>query len=365
MKALVYHGPGKQAWESVPDPSIVEPTDAIVRIDTSTICGTDLHIMKGDTPEVEAGRVLGHEAVGTVVEIGAAVTTIAVGDRVLVSCVSSCGRCRFCKEGHPGICSGGGGWIFGYMIDGLQAEYARVPFADTSTYKVPEGLSDEQVIFVADILPTAYEVGVLNGRVEPGDTIAIVGAGPIGLATVMTAKLHTPGRIIAIDLSDDRLAKALEFGADVVINNGTEDALARVLELTGGLGVDVAIEAVGVPATFELCTELIRPGGRVANVGVHGTCVTLHLEKLWIRDVTITTGIVDTRTTPMLLKLIKGGRLDPTVFATHHFPLSETEQAYEVFGAAAETHALKVVLQAGPAAHDSAASPAGALVAVR
>ncbi|HEX7626494.1 MAG TPA: zinc-dependent alcohol dehydrogenase family protein [Gaiellaceae bacterium] len=349
MHALVYHGPGKQAWESVPDPSIVDATDAVVRIDSSTICGTDLHIMKGDTPEVEPGRVLGHEAVGTVVEIGAAVTTIAVGDRVLVSCVSSCGRCRFCKEGHYGICSGGGGWIFGYMIDGLQAEFARVPFADNSLYKVPPALTDEQVLFVADILPTAYEIGVLNGRVVPGDTVAIVGAGPIGLAAIMTAKLHTPGRIIAIDLADSRLDKALEFGADVVINNGNEDAVAKVMELTDGLGVDVAIEAVGVPPTFELCTELIRPGGRVANVGVHGECVTLHLEKLWIRDVMITTGIVDTRTTPMLLKLIEGGRFDPTVFATHHFPLSDTVEAYEVFGAAAETGALKVVLQAVPA----------------
>ena len=348
MHALVYHGPGKMAWESVPDPSIIDATDAIVRIDSSTICGTDLHILKGDTPEVEAGRVLGHEAVGTVVEVGAAVTSIAVGDRVLVSCVSACGRCRFCKEGHYGLCRGGGGWIFGYKIDGLQAEFARVPFADNSLYKVPAGLSDEQVLFVADILPTAYEVGVLNGRVEPGDTVAIVGAGPVGLAAIMTAKLHTPGRIVAIDLVDSRLEKALEFGADVVINNGDEDAVARVLALTGGLGADVAIEAVGVPETFELCTELIRPGGRVANVGVHGKCVTLHLETLWIRDVTITTGIVDTRTTPMLLELIGDGRLDPTVFATHHFPLAETIAAYDVFAAAAETHALKVVLQAVP-----------------
>jgi alcohol dehydrogenase len=350
MKALVYHGPGSQAWDSVPDPSIVDPTDAIVRIDSSTICGTDLHIMKGDTPEVEPGRILGHEAVGTVIEIGSAVTTIAVGERVLVSCVSSCGRCRFCREGHYGICSGGGGWIFGYMIDGLQAEFARVPFADTSLYRVPEELSDEQVLFVADILPTAYEVGVLNGRVEPGDTVAIVGAGPIGLATIMTSKLHTPGRIVAIDLSDARLEKALEFGADVVINNGNEDAVARVMELTGGLGADVAIEAVGVPDTFELCTELIRPGGRVANVGVHGKCVALHLERLWIRDVTITTGIVDTRTTPMLLELIEAGRLDPTVFATHHFPLADTVAAYDTFAAAAETGALKVVLHATPVA---------------
>ena len=294
MKALVYHGPGKRAWESVPDPTILEPTDAIVRIDSSTICGTDLHILKGDVPEVKPGTILGHEAVGTVVEVGAAVTTVMPGDRVLVSCISSCGRCRFCKEGHYGLCTGGGGWIFGHLIDGLQAELARVPFADTSVYKVPDELSDEQVLFLADILPTAYEVGVLNGRVEPGDTVAIVGAGPIGLAAIMTAKLHTPGKIIAIDLADSRLEKAIEFGADVTINNGREDAVAKVMELTDGLGADVAIECVGVPETFELCTELIRPGGRVANVGVHGKCATLHLEKLWIRDVMITTGLVDT-----------------------------------------------------------------------
>src|SRR6478735_966075 len=247
MKALVYHGPGRRAWESVSDPTILEPTDAIVRIDSSTICGTDLHILKGDVPEVAPGTILGHEAVGTVVEIGAGVTTIEPGDRVLVSCITSCGRCRFCKEASYGLCTGGGGWIFGHRIDGLQAEYARVPFADTSLYKVPDGLTDEQVLFVADILPTAYEVGVLKGRVEPGDTVAIVGAGPIGLAAIMTAKLHTPGRIVAIDLADGRLAKAREFGADVTINNGREDAIAKILELTGGLGADVAIEAVGVP----------------------------------------------------------------------------------------------------------------------
>jgi alcohol dehydrogenase len=352
MKALVYHGPGEKAWEPVPDPSILQPTDAIVRIDSSTICGTDLHILKGDVPEVKPGTVLGHEAVGTVVEVGPAVTTVAAGDRVLVSCITSCGRCRFCREGHYGLCAGGGGWIFGHMIDGLQAEFARVPFADTSVYKVPSGLSDEQVLFLADILPTAYEVGVLNGRVEPGDAVAIVGVGPIGLAAIMTAKLHTPGRIIAIDLADARLEKAREFGADATINSGDEDALARVMELTGGLGADVAIEAVGVPETFELCTDLIRPGGRVANVGVHGKCATLHLEKLWIRDVLITTGLVDTRTTPALLRLIEGGRLDPTVFATHHLALADTEEAYDIFAAAAETQALKVVLQAVPVAPD-------------
>jgi alcohol dehydrogenase len=356
MKALVYHGPGDRAWEYVPDPVIREPTDAIVRIDSSTICGTDLHILKGDVPEVKPGTILGHEAVGTVVEVGSAVTTLAAGDRVLVSCITSCGRCRFCKEGHYGLCTGGGGWIFGHLIDGLQAEFARVPFADTSVYKVPDALSDEQVLFLADILPTAYEVGVLNGRVEPGDTVVVVGAGPIGLATIMTAKLHTPGRIIAIDLADSRLEKAREFGADVTINNGREDAVARVLEVTGGLGADVAVEAVGVPETFELCAELIRPGGRVANVGVHGHSATLHLEKLWIRDVMIMTGLVDTSTTPKLLKLIEGGRLDPTVFATHHFALADAEQAYDVFAAAADTQALKVVLTAVPVGHQLPAS---------
>jgi alcohol dehydrogenase len=351
MKALVYNGPGERAWTDVPDPHVLAPTDAIVRIDSSTICGTDLHILKGDVPEVKPGTILGHEAVGTIVEIGAGVGTLEVGDRVLVSCITSCGRCRFCKEGHYGLCTGGGGWIFGHLIDGLQAEYARVPFADTSVYKVPEGLSDEQVLFLADILPTAYEVGVLAGRVSPGDTVAIVGVGPIGLAAIMTARLFTPAHIVAIDVDDGRLEVARTFGADVAINNGAGIAVAAVQELTDGLGADVAIEAVGVPETFELCTELIRPGGRVANVGVHGHSATLHLETLWIRDVTITTGLVDTFTTPQLLKLIAEGRLDPTPFATHRFPLGETMSAYETFGNAAATHALKVVLEAEPAVH--------------
>jgi len=332
------------------DPAIEQPTDVIVRIDASTICGTDLHILKGDVPEVKPGTILGHEAVGTVVETGSGVTTLEVGDRVLVSCITSCGRCRFCKERRYGLCTGGGGWIFGHLIDGLQAEYARVPFADTSVYKVPEGLSDEQVLFLADILPTAYEVGILAGRVEPGDTVAIVGAGPIGLAAVMTAKLYTPAHIVAIDLDDSRLECARAFGADVTINNGSDAAVAAVMELTDGLGADVAIEAVGVPETFELCTELIRPGGRVANVGVHGHPATLHLETLWIRDITITMGLVDTFTTPQLLKLIAEGRLDPTPFATHRFALDEAMAAYDTFGDAARTHALKVVLEATPVA---------------
>jgi alcohol dehydrogenase len=364
MKALVYHGPGQKAWEAVPDPIIQEPTDVIVRIDSSTICGTDLHILKGDVPAVKPGTILGHEAVGTITELGSGVTTLALGDRVLISCITSCGRCSYCREGHYGQCTGGGGWIFGHLIDGLQAELARVPFAETSVYKVPEELTDEQVLFLADILPTAYEVGVLNGNVEPGDTIAVVGAGPIGLATIMTARLRTPAKIIAIDLADARLARALDFGADVVINNGTEDAIARVMELTGGRGVDTAIEAVGVPETFELCTELIRAGGRVANVGVHGCSVTLHLEKLWIRNVQITTGLVDTFTTPRLLQLIQGGRLDPTAFATHRFQLGDTMEAYDVFASAAKTQALKVVLSGLPVepeqtpAQTSAVAPA-------
>lgn len=344
MKALVYHGPGERGWDSVEDPTILAPTDIIARIDTSTICGTDLHILKGDVPETTPGTILGHEAVGTVQEVGASVATVAPGDRVLISCVSACGRCRYCKEGRYGQCLGGGGWIFGHLIDGLQAEYARVPFADNSVYKVPDELSDEQVLFLADILPTAYEVGVLNGMVSPGDLVAIVGAGPIGLAAILTAKLYTPGRIVAIDLADSRLEGALRFGADTTINNGREDTVEKIKELTDDLGADVAMEAVGTPQTFELAAELIRPGGRLANIGVHGKPAMLHLEKLWIRDVTVTTGLVDTATIPQLLRLIASGRLDPSLFATHRFALGETMAAYDTFADAANSGALKVVL---------------------
>ena len=346
MKALVYHGPGQRAWDDVPDPVIQAPTDAIVKIDTATICGTDLHILKGDVPTCVPGTILGHEAVGTIVETGTAVSNFQIGDHVLLSCVTSCGRCRYCKERRYGQCTGGGGWIFGHTINGVQADYARVPFADTSLYRVPSGLSDEQVLFLSDILPTSFEVGVLNGTVTPGDTVAIVGAGPIGLAAVMTAKLYTPGRIIAIDMDDARLERAKEFGADVTINNGREDAVKLVFEITGGLGADVAMEAVGVPATFELATELIRAGGHVANIGVHGKPVTLHLEKLWIRDVTVTTGLVDSYSIPQLLSLIQGGRLDPTPLVTHRFPLADAMAAYDVFADAANSKALKVVLTA-------------------
>jgi alcohol dehydrogenase len=253
MKALVFHGPGKRSWETVPDAKIQDPTDVVVQITATTICGTDLHILKGDVPEVQPGTILGHEAVGKVVAKGDAVTTVDVGDRVLISCITSCGRCRFCKERRYGLCTGGGGWILGHLVDGVQAEYARVPFADTSIYPIPDRLTDEQVLFLADILPTSYEVGVLNGGVEPGDTVAVVGAGPIGLAAVMTARLYTPGRIVVMDVADARLEKAKAFGADVVVNNARENAVGRVLELTNELGADVAIEAVGIPATFELC----------------------------------------------------------------------------------------------------------------
>ena len=363
MKALVYHGPGEKSWDTVDDPRIIDPTDVIVRIDTSTICGTDLHILKGDVPEVTPGTILGHEAVGVIEEIGPGVTRLAKGDRVLVSCISACGRCRYCREGRYGQCLGGGGWIFGHLIDGLQAEYARVPFAETSVYKIPETLTDEQVIFLSDILPTAYEVGVLAGTVGPGDTVAIVGAGPIGLAAIMTARLYTPGRIVAIDLADTRLDAARRFGADVTINNGTTDPVAAIKDLTDGLGADVAIEAVGVPATFELCADLIRPGGHLANIGVHGHPVTLHLERLWISDVTITAGLVDTHSTPQLLRLVSEGRLDPTPFATHRFALDETMAAYDVFGDAATSHALKVVLEGAAHRTTAMASPSEAVAA--
>jgi len=344
MKALVYEGPGSKTWKDVPDPTVRDDTDALVRVDATTICGSDLHILKGDVPEVTAGRILGHEAVGTVLEVGTGVKTLAPGDRVLVSCISSCGRCRFCREGRYGQCLGGGGWILGHLIDGTQAEIVRVPFADTSTYPVPEGASDEEILMLADILPTAYEVGILNGKVRPGDTVAVVGAGPIGLAAILGAKLFSPSHVVAIDLADGRLEAAKRFGADVVVNNGHEDAVAAVQALTDGLGADVAIEAVGIPGTFELCTELVRAGGHVANIGVHGQPATLHLESLWIRDVTITTGLVDTYSTPTLLRLVTARQIDSTRFVSHHFDLHQMVEAYDVFARAADTGALKVVL---------------------
>ena len=344
MKAIVYHGPGQKAWEEVAKPIIVDNTDAIIRVDAVTICGTDLHILKGDVPAVTDGRILGHEAVGTVEEVGSGVKTVKVGDRVLVSCITACGSCRYCREGQYGQCLGGGGWILGHKINGTQAEYVRVPFADTSTYPVPAGVSDEQILMMADILPTGYEVGVLNGNVSPGDVVAVVGAGPIGLAAILGAKLYSPSHIVAIDLADSRLEAAKQFGADLTINNGHEDAVKIIKEMTDGLGADVSMEAVGVPATFELAASLVRPGGRIANIGVHGEPATLHLEELWIKNVTITTGLVDTYSTPTLLGLIQSGLINPSPLVTHTFNMEQFEEAYDVFGRASETGALKVVL---------------------
>jgi alcohol dehydrogenase len=344
MKALVYHGPGVKSWEQVPDPRIIDDTDAIVGVDAVTICGTDLHILKGDVPAVTDGRILGHEAVGTVEAVGAAVTTLRPGDRVLVSCITACGRCRYCRQGSYGQCLGGGGWILGHRIDGVQAQFVRVPFADTSTYRIPNHVSDEAVLMLADIAPTSYEVGVLNGNVRPGDTVAVVGAGPIGLAAILGARLYSPSHIVAIDLADARLDAAKRFGADIVINPDRDDPIEHVAQLTEGLGADVAIEAVGVPTTFEMCTRLVRPGGHVANIGVHGKPATLHLEDLWIRNVTVTTGLVDTSSTPTLLRLLATGQLDASAFITHHYALDDIETAYDTFARAGETGALKVVM---------------------
>jgi alcohol dehydrogenase len=346
MKALVYEGPGRRSWTNVPDPVIRDPRDAIIQVDTTTICGTDLHILGGDVPSVQPGRVLGHEAVGTVVEMGAGVTGIAAGDRVLASCVSACGVCAYCREGAYGQCLGGGGWILGHLIDGVQAEYARIPFADLSTHKLPPQVGDEAAVLLADILPTSYEVGVRNGRVRPGDTVVIIGAGPIGLAAVAAARLFTPQRVIVVDKAESRLHCAKRFGADLTLHP-REDPLEVVRTVTDGLGADVAIEAVGTPGTFELCTRLIRPGGRVANVGVHGKPATLHLEDLWIRNVTITTGLVDTSSTPTLLRMLAARRITLNGMVTHRMSLDDFEEAYDVFADPATSGALKVVLHRG------------------
>ena len=344
MKAGVYTGPGRPSWDEVPKPAVVEPTDAVIRVDAVTICGTDLHILKGDVPTVDQGRVLGHEAVGTIEAVGSSVTRRRDGDRVLVSCISSCGSCRFCRAGQYGQCLGGGGWILGHRIDGTQAEYVRVPFADTSTYPIPDGVTDEQMLMLADIGPTGYEVGVLNGRVEPADVVVVVGAGPVGLSAIMGARLFSPMHIVAVDRDESRLLAAKGVGADVTTTKSGAQAVSVVHDLTDGLGADVAIEAVGVPETFELCAAIVRPGGRVANVGVHGAPATLHLEDLWIRNITITTGLVDTYSMPTLIRLVQGGRLDMAPLITHRFPLGDLLHAYEVFGDAGRSGALKVVL---------------------
>ena len=349
MRALVYHGPGLKSWDEVPDPVVMHPTDVIVRMDATTICGTDLHILKGDVPEVEIGRILGHEGIGVIIEIGTGITQLEVGDRVILSCISSCGACANCRQGLYSHClnpegKAGIGWIFGYMIDGTQAEYVRVPFAENSVYKVPHGVTDAEGILISDVLPTGFEIGVQNGKVKPGDVVAVIGAGPVGLSSVMTAQLYGPSKVIAIDVDDARLARARDFGATDTVNSGLPGWKEQVLALTDGDGVDVAIEAVGIPATFSMAVELVRPGGHVANVGVHGKPVELALNELWIRNIEISTGLVNTNTAAMLLKLVAQHRLPVDKFVTHEFSFDQLEEAYEVFGHAAEHDALKVLI---------------------
>ena len=345
MKALVYHGAGKKAWEDKPKPTLNDPTDAIVKVSKTTICGTDLHILKGDVPAVTDGRILGHEGVGVIEEVGAGVSNFKKGDRVLISCITSCGKCDACKKGMYSHCANGG-WILGHLIDGTQAEYVRIPYADTSLYHVPKGVDEDALVMLSDILPTGFECGVLNGAVKPGDSVAIVGGGPVGLAALLTAQFYSPADLIMVDLDDNRLEVARSFGATQTVNSRDGKAVEKVLALTGGKGVDVAIEAVGIPATFDLCQDVVAAGGHIANVGVHGKSVSLKLEKLWAHNVTITTRLVDTVTTPMLLKNVVAGRLAPTKLITHRYVLDEFMKAYETFGNAAKEKALKVIVKA-------------------
>ncbi|MHB8875942.1 MAG: zinc-dependent alcohol dehydrogenase family protein [Myxococcaceae bacterium] len=347
MKALVYHGPGKRSWEDKPNPTIQKPSDAIVRIARTTLCGTDLHILKGDVPTVTDGRILGHEGVGSIEEAGPAVSSFKKGDRVLISCISSCGRCENCRKGMYSHCGNGGGWLLGNTIDGTQAELVRIPFADTSLYPVPRGANEDALTMLSDILPTGFECGVLSGQVKPGDTVAIVGAGPIGLAALMTAQFYSPAQLVMVDLDDNRLEVAKKLGATGLVNSKDGKAVERVMALTGGRGVDVAIEAVGVPATFDICQDIVAAGGHLANVGVHGKSVTLKLEKLWAHNITLTTRLVDTVTTPMLLKTVLSGKLQPQQLITHQFKLDEVMKAYDTFSNAAKEKTLKVILRAG------------------
>jgi alcohol dehydrogenase len=344
MKALVYHGPGKRSWEEKPKPTVKDPSDAVVKVIRTTICGSDLHILKGDVPTATAGRILGHEAVGVVEEAGTAVASFKKGDHVIVSCITSCRRCDACTRAMYSHCANGG-WILGNTLDGTQAEYVRIPFADTSLYAVPAGADEDALVMLSDILPTGFECGVLNGAVKPGDTVAIVGAGPVGLAALLTAQLFSPSEIIMIDLDDNRLEVAKSFGATQAVNSKDGKAVDRVMGLTQKKGVDVAIEAVGTPITFGICQDILAAGGHLANIGVHGKGVELKLEKLWDRNVTITTRLVDTVTTPMLLKSVLSGRLKPKKLITHEFKLDEMMKAYDTFADAAKEKALKVILR--------------------
>ena len=345
MKAFVYKGPDLKALEDRPKPKITDSTDAIVRMTRTTICGTDLHILKGDVPTCEPGRILGHEGVGVIDEVGPAVTAFKKGDHVLISCISACGKCDYCRRQMYSHCVSGG-WILGNRIDGTQAEFVRTPFADTSLYPIPKGADEEALVMLSDILPTGFECGVLNGRVQPGSTVAIVGAGPIGLATLLTAQFYSPAQIIMIDLDDNRLAVAKRFGATQTINSSKGKAVEAVMELTGKIGVDTAIEAVGIPATFEMCQQIIAPGGTIANIGVHGKKADLHLEALWDRNISITTRLVDTATIPLLFKTVAAKKIDPMQLVTHHFTLDDILAAYDTFGNAAKTKALKVIITA-------------------
>jgi len=345
MKALVYLGPAKKALEERPTPQITTPTDAIIKIVKTTICGTDLHILKGDVPTCQPGRILGHEGIGIVEQVGAAVTAFKSGDRVLISCISACGRCVYCRKLMYSHCTTGG-WILGNSIDGTQAEFVRIPYADNSLYPIPKGADEEALVMLSDILPTGFECGVLNGKVAPGNTVAIVDSGPIGLAALLTAQFYSPAEIIMIDLDDNRLEVAKRFGATSTVNSTDGKAVETVMKLTDKRGVDTAIEAVGIPASFELCTKIIAPGGTIANIGVHGTKVDLHLENLWDRNIAITTRLVDTVSTPMLLNTVRSHKIDPKLLITHRFKLDRILDAYETFGHAASTRALKVIIEA-------------------
>ena len=345
MKALVYLGPTKKNLEERPKPEITAPTDAIVKISRTTICGTDLHILKGDVPTCQPGRILGHEGVGVIDQVGPAVAAFKAGDRVLISCISACGKCVYCRKLMYSHCTTGG-WILGNRIDGTQAEFVRIPYADTSLYHIPAGADEEALVMLSDILPTGFECGVLNGKVQPGNTVAIVGAGPIGLAALLTAQFYSPAEIIVVDPDDNRLAVAKRFGATATLNGADGKVAEAVMKMTDGVGVDTAIEAVGIPATFELCEKIVAPGGTIANIGVHGAPVALHLERLWDRNLTITTRLVDTVSTPMLLSILRSGKIDPKQLITHRFKLEQVLDAYDTFARAADTQALKVIIEA-------------------
>ena len=345
MKALVYQGPGSISVEERPRPKVEQPNDAVVKMVKTTICGTDLHILKGDVPTCTPGRILGHEGIGVIEEVGSGVSQFKNGDRVIISCITSCGKCEYCKKGMYSHCASGG-WILGHTIDGTQAEYVRIPHADTSLYHLPAEQDEESYVMLSDIFPTGFECGVINSSVKPGDSLAIVGAGPVGLAALLTAQFYSPARIISIDLDDNRLAVARKFGATETVNASSGDAVARVLALTGGRGVDCAIEAVGVPATFAIAEGVITAGGTVAVLGVHGVKVDFHLEKLWCHNITLRTRLVDTVTTPLLLKTVGARKIEPGRLITHHFKFGQILDAYQTFGSAAQNQALKVIIDA-------------------